>query len=138
MDQEYIKNSIHLLKELIDSEKNRTLRWHPDKSKYLLGTVILELDYVHYEHGQKWHVLEYEYAIHIFSDGKFKLTQTYILPENLRLSADILDELIKKWIKQIHPMNRQLIRTNVFRSELVSKVLYKDIIALPEYMIDLF
>jgi hypothetical protein len=142
MDQEYIENSLDLLKELIGSDytdlKNHRLIWHPDYSKNYIGSVIFEIDYIHFIQEQKWHVTEPAYCVSICHDGNFKIVKIPLFPENLLFSADVLDELIKKWIQKIHPMNRQLIRTNVFRTELVSKVLDKDLLEQPEYMFELF
>jgi len=126
MDPEYIQNSIHILKNLIFTEytcfKNHRIRWLPLHSKNWVGSLKFDIDYVIYEDNQKWHVLETEYAVHIYSDVSFKIVESVGFPKNFQVSKELLNELICEWLNIINPSNRQILRTNVYRSELLTKV----------------
>lgn len=130
MDPEYIENSIHILKNLISTEytcfKNHRILWLPFHSKNCPGSLKFDIDYVIYEDNQKWHVLETEYTVHIYSNVTFKIVHCADIPKNAQVTDELLNDLICKWLTIINPSNRQVIRTNLYRSELLTKVHEKE------------
>ena len=118
MDSAYIGNSIPLLFDVL---KSRKIQWCPARYyENCIGRIEIDVMYYYYDSNKlRLSAYETEYIVTIYSESNFTVEEIPCPSNSGKLSYKAaLEEIIKKWLSDIAPINIQANRVQKFKQEL--------------------